>query len=242
MSLINEALKKAQRQRSLDNAPLSSAPSGVAAAAVTTHVRAASHRRSSAPVYFGLGLLGLGVVSTVVVMRYGVAPESPAPVTIVPTSVASTPPVAVAPVAPTTAETVGSKSAEVVTVTMPLAAPAPKAPEPVATPTVVSPPDAASVVAEKTPVSPPSVVAAPPKPKPTGPTDAEREARAQAFISTVRLTGVRGLGAQARVLMNEKVYRLDDIVEPGIPLRLSAVRAGLLVFTDGKGRTYEKTY
>ncbi len=244
MSLINEALKKAQRQRSLDNAPLSSAPSGVAAAAVTTHVRAASHRRSAAPVYFGLGLLVLGVVSTVVIMRYGFSPDSPAPVAMVqaPVAPARAAPVVVTPVAPTAVETGGARPAEVVTVTMPLAAPIPKTPPPMPTPAVVSPPVAAPVVSETIPAPPPAVVAAPPKPKQTGPTDAEREARAQAFISTVRLTGVRGLGAQARVLMNEKVYRLDDTVDPGIPLRLSAVRPGLLVFTDGKGRTYEKTY
>ncbi|MBC8010568.1 MAG: hypothetical protein H7067_10785, partial [Burkholderiales bacterium] len=91
MSLINEALKKAQRQRSLDAAPLSSAPSGVAAAAVTTHERAASHRRSYAPVWFGLGLLVLGVGATVVIMRYGITPGTPSP------SSASVPPVSVLP-------------------------------------------------------------------------------------------------------------------------------------------------
>ena len=72
MSLINEALKKAQRQRSLDSAPLSSAPSGVAAAAVTTHVRAASHKRSNAPLWFGLGLGARGAGAPARGVRVGV--------------------------------------------------------------------------------------------------------------------------------------------------------------------------
>ncbi|TAG29711.1 MAG: hypothetical protein EAZ36_04000, partial [Verrucomicrobia bacterium] len=79
MSLINEALKKAQRQRSLDAAPLSSAPSGVAAAAVATHERAATHRRSGlAPLWFGLSILLLGASAAVLLMRYGFD-ASPAP-------------------------------------------------------------------------------------------------------------------------------------------------------------------
>lgn len=270
MSLINEALKKAQRQRSLDNAPLSSAPSGVAAAAVTTHVRAASHRRSYAPVYFGLGLLVLGVVSTVLIMRYGLRSDSTAPVVEVPVRSPVAPvttPVVVAPVGPAATGSGEAAAASNVTVSLPAisqvtkastetplsssvspAATQPSAPPstqptlPLAAPSVA--PAAAAATALAAPVPPPSVPVAvsPPPPKPAGPSAAEREARAQEFINTLRLTGVRGLGAQARVLMNEKVYRLNDTVEPSIPLRLSAVRPGLLVFTDGKGRTYEKTY
>ncbi len=273
MSLINEALKKAQRQRSLDNAPLSSAPSGVAAAAVTTHVRAASHRRSYAPVYFGLGLLVLGVVSTVLIMRYGLRSDSSSSVVEVPVRPPVAPvttPVAVAPVGPAGTGSGEAAAASNVTVslpaisqvtkastetplpssvspatTQPSAPPSPQPTLPLAAPSVS--PAAVAATELAAPVPPPSVPLAvspppPPPPKPTGPSAAEREARAQEFINTLRLTGVRGLGAQARVLMNEKVYRLNDTVEPSVPLRLSAVRPGLLVFTDGKGRTYEKTY
>ena len=275
MSLINEALKKAQRQRSLDNAPLSSAPSGVAAAAVTTHVRAASHRRSYAPVYFGLGLLVLGVVSTVLIMRYGLSSDSSSSVVEVPVRPLVAPvttPVAVAPVGPAATGNGDASAASKVTVslpaitqvtkasteiplsspvspaaTQPSALPSAQPTLPSATPPVA--PTAAAATELAAPVPPPAVPVAvsppapPPAPsKPTGPSAAEREARAQEFINTLRLTGVRGLGVQARVLMNEKVYRLNDTVEPSVPLRLSAVRPGLLVFTDGKGRTYEKTY
>ena len=73
-------------------------------------------------------------------------------------------------------------------------------------------------------------------------TPAEIPARAYAFLSEARLAGVRGVDTQARVLMNERVFRLNDIVSPELGLRLSAVRPGLLVFTDAQGRTYEKPY
>ena len=270
MSLINEALKKAQRQRSLDNAPLSSAPSGVAAAAVTTHVRAASHRRSYAPVYFGLGLLVLGVVSTVLIMRYGLSSDSSSSVVEVPVRPQVEPvtaPVAVSPVGPAATGNGEESPASKTTVTLPAISQvtkpsteiplspsvSPAATQPSALPSTqptlpsATPPVAPTAVAATelaAPVPTPSVPVAvsPPPPKPTGLSAAEREARAQEFINALRLTGVRGLGVQARVLMNEKVYRLNDTVEPSVPLRLSAVRPGLLVFTDGKGRTYEKTY
>ena len=71
---------------------------------------------------------------------------------------------------------------------------------------------------------------------------AQRAEAIQEFLRSARLTGVRGQGAQARVLMNERVYRMNDVVAPDFGLRLSAVRTGLLVFTDAQGRTYEKTY
>ena len=66
-------------------------------------------------------------------------------------------------------------------------------------------------------------------------TPAEREAKIYEFINTLRLTGVRGLDREARVLMNERVWRLNDMVSPDLGLRLSAVRPNLLVFTDAQG-------
>ncbi len=238
MSLINEALKKAQRQRSLDSAPLSSAPSGIAAAAVSTHVRAASHRRRNhAPVWFGLGLLVLGAGATVLIMRYGfvsepavaaspapatspaaatnVAPVSPppAPMTTTPAPVAETPSIMLPPMAANTPPPA------------PATAPAPAA--------ATIPPAAAAPVAE-----PPVAVV----PLPPAATPAEQEARVYEFLSTARLTGVRGVDNNARVLMNERVYRLNDVVDVPLGLRISAVRPGLLVFTDVMGKTYEKPY
>ena len=240
MSLINEALKKAQRQRSLDAAPLSSAPSGIAAAAVTTHERSATHRhRSNAPVWFGVGLLLLGAGATVLIMRYGFAPAAPGPVA----ASTSAPPAAAPAPAPA-----------------PVSLP-PPAPEPIVTLPPIAPvaPPPAAVTARPAPAAParpaprlsPAPEAAPapdPSPAPVAvvpvaaPAVEDHETQVKTFLASARLAGVRGQDAQARVLMNEKVYRLGNVVEPELGLRLSAVRAGLLVFTDAEGRTYEKPY
>jgi hypothetical protein len=242
MSLINEALKKAQRQRSLDAAPLSSAPSGVAAAAVTTHVRAASHRRSYAPVWFGLGLLVLGVGTTVVIMRYGIdSGPAPAPVAArpAPVAVAVTQPVPVT-TTPATARAPASPTTEAAVVLPPIApipsAPATPPPSFVPTPpAVVATPPATAPAAEPAPVAvePVNIAAL---------GETERAALVYSFLDTARLTGVRGTGTSARVLMNERVYRLNDIVDAALGLRLSAVRPNLMVFTDAQGKTYEKPY
>jgi hypothetical protein len=221
MSLINEALKKAQRQRTLDAAPLSAAPSAVAAAALTTHVRAASHRhRSDSPLWFAFGFLLLGVVSTVVVMRYGFPSAAPEVVAY---------PRPQPPALPSPPQTVISATAPVVF--NPPVATYPNSAAPLSTPLPAS--------SSGTTITVPVLPVVPPVASNSRPT---HEAQVQAFLSTARLSGVRGVEAKARVLMNEKIYALDDLVEPTLGLRISAVRPGLLVFTDRQGRTYEKTY
>jgi hypothetical protein len=254
MSLINEALKKAQRQRTLDAAPLSGAPSGVAAAAVTTHVAAASHRRSLAPLWFGLGLLALGVGATVLVMSFRFDPAPAAiPVAVTPAAaVVESPPVTPAPIQPVTPVVETPTAVVILPSFAPPAAPAP-APVPNATRPVASPPQPVAVAAPVTPQPPTQSAAAPAAPAATPVTPvadfaaekaayAAHAARVYEFLNTLRLTGVRGLGAEARVLMNERVWRLNDVVSPELGLRLSAVRPGLLVFTDASGRTYEKPH
>lgn len=276
MSLINEALKKAQRQRSLDAAPLSAAPSGVAAAAVTTRVASASSgRRSLAPLWFGLGLVAIGAAATVFVMRYTLDDSTPAasanaPTTpAVPSAPAATAPAATSASAPALVEPVVRLPA-IASVqsqaSRPVAAPAP-APDPV-TPATPTPaplaPVAATVAPAATPVAAPSPVAQPAITSSAAPTAspvtvapaapvvpvatvapvdaAQQEAKIYAFLGALRIGMVRGVDAQARVLMNEKVFRLNDIVEPSLGLRLSGVRPGLLAFTDAAGKRYEKPY
>ncbi len=278
MSLINEALKKAQRQRSLDAAPLSSAPSGVAAAAVTTHVRAASHKRSLAPLWFGFGLVALGATAAWLVLHYGsgsspaatqsapakIAAVTPSPV---PAAAPATPP---APPQPAVVAEQSSAAPMVVLPTIPVIKPAevppPAAPSaaplatsgsaakpaavPAPSPAVSTPTSSAPAISQPpaATVAPSSAVASSPAPStPVVPvaavlTPAEREAKTYEFLTHLRLTGVRGLDREARVLMNERVWRLNDVVSPELGLRLSAIRPGLLVFTDAQGKTYEKPY
>ena len=63
-----------------------------------------------------------------------------------------------------------------------------------------------------------------------------------AFIEAIRVTGIRSFGNESRVLMNDRVYRVNDIVERNIGLKLTAVNADSLVFTDPRGKTYFKKF
>lgn len=254
MSLINEALKKAQRQRSLDAAPLSGAPSGVAAAAVTTHVPAATKRASRAPLWFALGLLALGSVVTGVIMRFGFpdapevaarpTPPSPAPAVATPppppTTLPPPPPTPVTPVqpfatpppaplppletAPVTVvfsvPTITPPSAPVAPLSKPEPAPLPPTP----TPVVSAPPPAPASVSVPALAPPPTVTA--------------NQIRDR--LASLRITGVRGAGREARVLINERVWRIGEVVLPDLGLTLGAVHPGRLVFIDTAGREYER--
>jgi hypothetical protein len=267
MSLINEALKKAQRQRNLESTPTASAPSGVAAAAVTTHVRAASHRSSHAPLWFGLGLLLLGGVVTAVVILFVLTPEpAPAPASATTNSgnqpaivvlnpnpgLTATTPAPVSP-APLPAITVPSMSAPIAAAPAPapIKAPStPPAPPPpaqntapavqVATPT----PPATVAVAPPAPARPVTVAVAPPPatpaPVPVTRVSVTQEAKVYAVIDKLRITGVRGTGNEARVLMNEKVYRINDLVDRDLGLRLVEVTSSQLGFVDATGQRYKK--
>lgn len=271
MSLINEALKKAQRQRSLDSAPLASAPSGVAAAAVATHVRAASHKRSFAPLWFGLGVLAIGAGAAVLVMRYGFErgaeatqvsavpqrPVAPTPSTPAPALAQTSPslPGGAEPTVPPIVLPPLSAGSAAPAAAQPPAAPAPASPAIAVTP---ASPSSTAVATQAAPSlrqadSAPAAVAPAPAPAaaatiaqvvPVAAVDdsAERRAKIQAFLNTARITGVRGGDRDARLLMNERVWRLGETVAPELGLRLQAVRAGWIVFSDAQGKTYEKAY
>ncbi len=48
------------------------------------------------------------------------------------------------------------------------------------------------------------------------------------------------MGADSRVLINERVYRVNDIVERTLGVRLIKVEPGVITFSDVNGVTYAK--
>ena len=42
--------------------------------------------------------------------------------------------------------------------------------------------------------------------------------------------------------MNDRVYRVNDIVDRSLSLRLTKVEPGILTFTDANGMTYVKYF
>jgi len=71
---------------------------------------------------------------------------------------------------------------------------------------------------------------------------ARPDARAQAFVDALRVTGIRASGSDSKVLMNDRVFRLNDIVERTLGLRLTGVAADRLSFTDPNGLVYTRNF
>ena len=66
--------------------------------------------------------------------------------------------------------------------------------------------------------------------------------RVTAFVEAVRVTGIRSSGAESRVLMNERVYRVNDIVERTMNIRLIKAATDSLTFSDARGVIYVKRF
>jgi hypothetical protein len=243
MSLINDALKKAQKQRTgeTDSTPAASGDPGP-----RTVRRGKPAGPSSALVLGGIGLAAVVVVGAAVFFTRRPAAESapatPATMTPVP---ATQPAASQAPVAQASAP----KPAEV-------------APQPVVQAPVIAPPVQKPVVA----VAPPKAEPAQPKTEPPAApvvtttvvsapvitipaSDPARatapgklEPRAITFIESIRVAGIRASGSDRKVLMNDRVYRLGDLVEPEMGLTLVGIAFNALTFQDEKGAKYTRNF
>ncbi|RKX34249.1 MAG: hypothetical protein DRP71_07790 [Verrucomicrobia bacterium] len=59
-----------------------------------------------------------------------------------------------------------------------------------------------------------------------------------AFVDTLRVRGIRISNGEAKVLMNDKVYKTGEIVNHPLNLKLSEVSSDGLLFEDVQGNTY----
>ena len=237
MSLINEALKKAQKQRTGEAEPLPTI-GGESAARIARRGKPAGFSALIIRIVAGgVGVIAI-VVATVVFMRRTPAESAP----VKPAPVVTQAPVVQTPV---------TKPVE--------AAPPPKAENPapaIATPAVTKPVVLAPVVPAKIEPAKPQIVETPAPavvtPVATAPvittpsTDASRpgrlEARAITFIEAIRVTGIRASGSDRKVLMNDRVYRLGDLVEPEMGLTLVGIATNSLTFQDEKGAKYTRNF
>ena len=208
MSLINEALKKAQRQRS-------DVPSGGMSSTGGFDQRGPRPMKTQSVVLLVAGAAVL-VVFSVVITVYLVN-RTP--------GTAST-----LPVATTTAP---------VTPAVDLNAPPPV----IVAPVISIPPPASKV--EAAPVETPAaevVAAAPVAIPPIAPAARQPELHIQLFVDAIRVMGVRSSGGESKVLMNDRVYRVNDIVDRALVLKLVKVEPELLTFTDPNGMVYTKSF
>ena len=231
MSLINDALKKAQRVRHEEPADVAEP---VASGTKNRIAKRGSAHSANTTILLGSGAVVLVVLSVVVtVYLVNRAPEPAAKTASTTVAVASgksdRSETSLAVVAPKLDLAGPASTAEkIVPSTIASATPAATAPG-----TEASPPSAPA-----TPILVPKpVVAAPPPAAP-----AKADERVTVFVESIKVAGVRSSGNESRVLMNERVYRVNDVVERDLGLKLVAVAAGALTFSDPSGATYVKNF
>lgn len=245
MSLINEALKKAQRQTHPES-PVSSRPLG--STGLPYSAPSAPPVKPPAPpvalIVAGAGvLISVSVLATVWLLRAptpAVKEAKPAGVRHEVPPAASTVVIATAPDTAPTAPPLAPRPALSAAADTPPPAPAPAptvaaaaAPTLVPLPTQPTPASPAKVVAKVAPVSPPPAVI----------DDVEASAAAaQKLIDEMRISGVRQQGAGSKVLINGRVYRLNEIVDRTLGLRLTQVHPTQLTFTDRQGAIFTREF
>ena len=201
MSLINEALKKAQRERS-------GAPSGAMPNTGDFDQRTAPTKRTQNLIQIVAGAAALVVLSVGITVYL----------------VNRTP--AAAPLAPVVANAAPIDSVE----------PA-SAAEPSAVPPIIT---LAIPAIEK--ASEPVVTAAPVETAPPAVPSRQPELHIQLFVDAIRVMGIRSSGGESKVLMNDRVYRVNDIVDRVLVLKLVKVEPEMLTFTDANGMVYTKSF
>lgn len=250
MSLINEALKKAQRQR--HQAGPVSVGEPVAPPDRPIPPQPPAWRASVVVAATSGSLLIIGAV-VFFALRWLEDEPPPAPVVrpapskaTAPAAPTPTPPPAATPAARPAAPTAVQPAAP----TTPAAATARVEPAPAPAPAPARPASSTqtgAVAGTPAPTPAAAAEAAPaPEPNPASivlPLRAPRpDDRIPAYIESLRVAGVRLLEGDSRVLLNDRVFRLNDIVDRGLGLKLVEARPGTLVFTDANGFRYEKKF
>lgn len=225
MSLINEALKKAQQLRAAEAEPTASA----AGPRLTVPTRKAPRSaRAVALLTFGLGFVVMSgallayyffvtPASTVVM-----APSRPRPVSPA-TTVASVPAVGGEILPPNVEPNPSGSTAPSASLGTGVAA------TPLSTP-VDRGPDSALVHSPSPPQAHREEITL------------KANEQIQAFVESMHVMGIRAAGDDSRALINGRHYRINDVVERNLGVRLVKVEATRVTFADQNGVLYLKTF
>ena len=231
MSLINDALKKAQRQRT--QTPYDAVPPMPGGGPVP---RRGAPMAAQTIVLIAVGCVVLVAISigvTIFLVRGKAPAAAAAPITTV-----------------AKVETVAPKVATPLPQPLlpPIIAPAPASEKsPVTTESTPAKSPLAEAKPESRPAPPPvktpvAVVEEAPKKAPAPVGTAAPEEKVQAFLDALLVRGVRASGTDSRALLNERVYRINDLVDRTLGLRLTKVETDSLTFTDPHGVVYVKQF
>ncbi len=224
MSLISDALKKAQRQRTAE------VPGGEGPRVVI--------RRGSTPAAKQVLFIAGGLVVAVVVAAIvAVVMLRPSEEEIAARVALATAKAKFAPAVRTNSTATAGPSIQITP------GPAGKSDTPLA-PIVLNLPPAGGAAAT-VPVAP-----APERPTLVTPTAAAPGARGapagtlQDYVETVRVTAwsVGATPADSKVQINDKVYRINDVVDRALGLKLTEIRSDRLTFTDERGASYVRRF
>jgi hypothetical protein len=218
MSLINDALKKAARQRAEEQGEVIPPMPGGGRRRVSRQGEPMKTQTLVLIIGAAVALVVVSVVVTGVLMNS--KPEAKSALAVMPTAESPTPLAASKVVIQAPAMTVALPTPTPVVMAKPTAAP--------------SPPVVAAVV-ETTPVqtAAPAVAATAPQ----GHLDA-----VQAVVDGFHISGVRTAGAGSKALVDGHVYKLNDVIDRAVGLKLVKVDEDHLTFTDRDGNTYVRNF
>jgi hypothetical protein len=209
MSLINDALKKAARQRTEEQAELPSSPMSSGRKRIP---------RRGAPMTVQTLMLIIGGAAVLVIGSVVVT-------VILVTGKSESKLVQEARAVPAIAVTPTPQPAPAVAVSVPVEV-RPPTPVPTAEPVVQAAPTPAPVVVAAKPIAPPR----------------SRVEQVQSFVDSLRVTGIRLAGSESKVLVDGHVYRVNDILDRNLGIRLVAVDADHLTLADSTGASYIKNF
>lgn len=290
MSLINDALKKAQRERSGEHAPAQPAPPASTPPApppAQSHAApaAASSGFKGWPLVAGVAIVVVGFLgwrmfapskpADTVVATSESAPTAATPATTTPAPASAQPgpqPIVSAPAtqpAETVSTTTAASSAATTQKPAEVATTQPAVPAPVAqtqpAPTTEPPPAVAVKVEEQPAVAvnipattaaapttaprelPATVITIPDGPVGTSPaapliTLRQQDPRILAYLDALRVNGIRPSPDDPKALMNNRVFRIGDVVDRELNLRLTSIAPSKLGFEDDRGMPYLKSF
>ncbi len=78
--------------------------------------------------------------------------------------------------------------------------------------------------------------------KPAGPVVPTANPKVYEFLETLRISGIRVSATDPKVIMNDRVFRLNDLVDRNTELRLIKVDSSTLTFVDASGYEYRKSF
>jgi hypothetical protein len=249
MSLINDALKKAARQRAHENDVIPPMPGGGQS---YRYPQSQPKKTQTMVLIVGaaVALVAVSVVITGVMMNKAPDTKTPAVTKAVPDAVASqeapkivvqaAPAAALQTAAPIVVHSAPPEPVQsaTVAVALPQATPVARVPSPTALPKPASTPEA--IVQEAPPPTAAPALAAAPVAAPV--TISVHSDAVQTIVDNYHISGVRAVGAGSKALVEGHVYKLNDFVDRTLGLKLVQVEEDRLTFVDKAGNTYVKTF